>query len=283
MTPARFPARRLALATLLVLPGTGLAAACPDDDTIRALADDILAGLPTTAPEVATNEDALCAQGKLVEMLAPDWGAPAGYKAGLTSPPAQANFGVSEPVRGVLFADMFLEDGATLPAGFGARPLFEADFIVVVGDAAINQAATPEEVMAALDTLHPFIELPDLVVTNPGELTGPKITAINVGARLGILGAGIPADPGLVDALAQMTVTITDQDGTELASAPGAAILGHPLNAVLWLRDSGVELAPGDLLSLGSFGPLLPPRPGLTATVTWAGLPGDPALSVSFD
>jgi 2-oxo-hept-3-ene-1,7-dioate hydratase len=269
-----------AAAALVALPAM---ADCPDEAEVAALAADILAGTPGTAPEVATLEAGLCAQDMLVAILSQEWGAPVGLKAGLTSPPAQANFGVTEPVRGVLFADMFLPDGATLPAAFAARPLYEADFIVVVGDAAINEATTHAEVMAALDTLHPFIELPDLVVEAPGTLTGPKITAINVGARMGILGEGIPADPALIDVLAGMQVTITDQNGEVLASAPGAAILGHPLNAVLWLRDSGLTLSPGDMLSLGSFGPLLPPRPGLTATITWAGLPGDPSLSVSFE
>ena len=269
-----------AAAAVFALPAV---ADCPDEAEVAALAADILAGTPSQAPEVETVEGGLCAQEMLVAILEEEWGAPVGWKAGLTSPPAQANFGVDEPVRGVMFEGMFLPDGATLPAAFAARPLFEADFIVVVGDAAINEATTHAEVMAALDTLHPFIELPDLVVENPGALSGPKITAINVGARLGILGEGIPADPALIDALAGMQVTITDQYGEVLASAPGTAILGHPLHAVLWLRDSGLTFAPGDMLSLGSFGPLLPPRPGLTATITWAGLPGDPSLSVSFE
>ena len=282
MTP-RPLALALPLVAALGASAPALASACPDAGFIEAMAADILARTPTPAPEVDTFEDAFCAQAMLVEALSAHWGAPIGWKAGLTSPPAQANFGVTEPVRGALFAEMFLPDGATLPAAFAARPLFEADFIVIVGDAAINTATTHAEVMAALDTLHPFIELPDLVVPAPPELTGPKITAINVGARLGILGEGIPADPALIDTLASMQVTITDQDGEVLASAPGSAILGHPLNAVLWLRDSGLTLAPGDMLSLGSFGPLLPPRPGLTATITWEGLPGDPSLSVSFE
>lgn len=269
-----------AAAALTAVPAL---ADCPDEAEVAALAADILAGTPGTAPEVETDAAGLCAQEMLVAILSQEWGAPIGWKAGLTSPPAQANFGVTEPVRGVMFEGMFLPDGATLPAAFAARPLYEADFIVVVGDAAINEATTHAEVMAALDTLHPFIELPDLVVEAPGTLTGPKITAINVGARMGILGEGIPADPALIDALAAMQVTIADQDGEVLAAAPGSAILGHPLNAVLWLRDSGLTFAPGDMLSLGSFGPLLPPRPGLTATITWAGLPGDPSLSVSFE
>jgi len=55
---------------------------------------------------------------------------------------------------------------------------------------------------------------------------------------------------------------------------------------VLWLaRDlerSRIQLKPGDVLSLGSFTPPLPPRPGLHVTVRYEGLPGNPAVSVRF-
>ena len=61
---------------------------------------------------------------------------------------------------------------------------------------------------------------------------------------------------------ASMKVTITDQNGEQLASAPGSAVLGHPLNAVLWLRDSGITFKEGDMISVGSIGPLLPPKSG---------------------
>jgi len=87
-------------------------------------------------------------------------------------------------------------------------------------------------------------------------------------------------------ALAAMRVVMTDRGGKELASGKGTAILDHPLNAVLWLvqdlEKSRVKLKPGDLLSLGSFTPPLPPRPGLTVTVRYEGLPGNPAVTVRF-
>jgi 2-keto-4-pentenoate hydratase len=83
-----------------------------------------------------------------------------------------------------------------------------------------------------------------------------------------------------------MTVRLLDLDGKELDSAKGSAILGHPLNAVLWLvkdlNDSGIALKKGDLLSLGSFSRLLPPKPGTGATLVYEGLPGNPTATVRF-
>ena len=275
----------LTTAALLAFGAGPAFAACPTDVAVEAMAEAILAGAPTEPVKVKSVEDGLCAQEKLVGILSDSWGEPVGYKAGLTSEAAQRNFGVTHPVRGVLMDGMMLQDGASLPASFGALPRFEADLIVVVGDAAINEATTPMEVLAHLTAVRPFIEAPDLVVTDPSLLTGPVLTAINVGARHGVLGEAIPVEQSeaFLSALADMTVTVTNQDGEELASAQGAAVLGHPLNAVLWLRDSGVVFEDGDLVSVGSIGPLMQPEPGLSATVTYVGLPGDPALTLSFD
>lgn len=272
----------VAVAAALVSPAF---ADCPGDDVVAALAADIIAERAASTPPVTTIEDGLCAQGKLVSVLARTWGAPAGYKAGLTSAAAQKAFGVAEPVRGVLYKDMMLRDGAKVPAGFGALPRFEADMVVVVADEGINAARTPQEVLAHLSAVHPFIELPDLVVADPKGLNGPTITAINVGARKGVLGAALPMamDEAFLASLAAMTVVVTDATGQELASAPGAAVLGHPLNAVLWLRDNGVSFKAGDLVSVGSFGPLMVPKPGMKATVSYKGLAGDPKVSVSFE
>jgi 2-oxo-hept-3-ene-1,7-dioate hydratase len=48
------------------------------------------------------------------------------------------------------------------------------------------------------------------------------------------------------------------------------------------LERSGVSLKAGDLLSLGTFLPFQPTKPGTTVTVQYLGLPGDPSVTVSF-
>ncbi|MDS9469420.1 hydratase [Paracoccus sp. MBLB3053] len=280
--------RKLLWSAALITPiwlAAPLMAQCPDDATIAMLARSILSATPSPTPAVDSMEDALCAQDKLVHILSREWGAPVGYKAGLTSKPAQDAFNATEPVRGVLYAAMMLPNGASVPSGFAALPRFEADLILVVADAAINDAKTAGDVLAHLSAIHPFIELPDLVVADPRSLTAPSITAINVGARKGVLGDALPVvhDEAFEKKLAEMQVVVTDAQGQELARAPGAAVLGNPLNSLLWLLQSGVRFKAGDLVSVGSFGPLLLPKPGLAVKVTYHGLPGDPEVSVSFD
>ena len=67
----------------------------------------------------------------------------------------------------------------------------------------------------------------------------------------------------------------------------GAATLGNPLSAVVWLAQdlakSGGSLKAGDLVSVGSFTPLTPPKSGQAITVTYEGLAGDPSVSVKFE
>ena len=203
----------------------------------------------------------------------------------------QKRFNHDSPVWGMLYAPMLLQDGAVVPAAFGARPLFEADLLVRVADAAVNRASTPAEVLAAIDQVIPFIELPDLVVQAPPKLNGAAINAINVGARLGVMGRAlaVPAPRAerlqMLDALRDMTVVVRG-DGAELDRGKGSDVLEHPLNAVVWLvRDlarEGRALKPGDLISLGSFSKLLPPKPGLAVEVIYQGLPGNPVVKMSF-
>jgi len=195
-------------------------------------------------------------------------------------------FGVEEPVMGVLYRDMMLEDEAEVPVNFGARPLFEADLILVVGDAGINDAGTREEAMAHISEVRPFIELPDVMYAEGEPLTGVTLTAGGVAPRMGVLGAPIPVeDPAaMLATLERMTVRVTDAAGEEMSSAPGSVVLGHPVESVLWLLSKGVAFEAGDMVSVGSIGPLMQPaqaRGG--ATVTYEGLGGDATVSVVFE
>ena len=48
------------------------------------------------------------------------------------------------------------------------------------------------------------------------------------------------------------------------------------------LAKEGRAMKPGELISLGSFSPLAPPKPGLKVTATYTGLPGAAPVSVTF-
>lgn len=265
---------------------------CLSDAWIERWATDFAALRPTVNPPVNLDAaSAACTRAKWQQKLAAGAGPLVGYKAGLTNPAVQKRFNTTEPVWGALYQRMLLRNGSTVPAAFGSRPLFEADMLVRVKSAAINQARTPAEVLAQVDQVMPFIELPDLMVEAPPKLNGMALSALNVGARYGVVGQPI-AVPGnaaarqrLLDGLQNMNVRVADGSGV-LSTGKGSDILGHPLNAVVWLtgalRQQGLQLQPGEVVSLGSFSPLTPPKAGQEVTVTYEGLPGAAPVSVRF-
>ena len=164
----------------------------------RLLADYNARRPAANPPETLTMADAHCSRSKLQQRLAGQAGRLVGYKAGLTNPAVQKRFNTDQPVWGALYSAMILNSGVTLDAGFGSRPLYEADLLVRVKDKAINDAATPAQVLAQA------------------------------------------------------------------------------------LKAQGLALRPGQVVSLGSFSALLPPKAGLKVTVHYDGVPGLQPATVSF-
>ncbi|MEM9978092.1 MAG: hydratase, partial [Cyanobacteria bacterium P01_D01_bin.2] len=148
--------------------------------------------------------------------------------------------------------------GATLPIRFGTRPQAEGELMVRVGSADINQAETDLELLAALDAVIPFLELPDLVYQENASVNAGALVAVNVGARFGIVGdpVDLAADESGLEQLANIRVVLHNDQGQFLAEGDSTALLDHPINSVRWLRDTlqtqGVDLRPGDLLALGA-------------------------------
>ena len=294
-------ARRL-VATLLV--SLALApearAACPDDAAIARFAGQILQRQSPTPFAGLSPADGRCVQDKLVAIFAQPRNFPlfafsespsdstwlenapgdvVGFKLGLTNPAIQQRFGIDHPIRGSIFhATLRAASGAEIDARFGAVPVLEADMLVRVSvggvEAALNDHAA---LIRHIDQVIPFIELPDLVYAPDHRPSLGDLLAINVGARLGVQGRPIAVTPSadFIAALGRMSISL-HQDGREVSRAPGAAILGHPLNALAWIaRDlarEGRPLRAGDMISLGSFSPPQPVAPGQVWTARYEGL-----------
>ena len=266
---------------------------CLDDVAVNRLVADYNARRPAAdLPATLTMADAACTRSRLQQRLAGQAGRLVGYKAGLTNPAVQKRFNTDQPVWGALYTNMLLNSGATVDAAFGSRPLYEADMLVRVKSAAINEAKTPAEVLAQVDQIIPFIELPDLIVETPAQINGAVLSALNVGARLGVRGAPlmVPQDAvgqaRVLNELRDMNVRLVDAADAPLGGGKGSDVLGHPLNAVVWLAQAlkaeGLSLRPGQVVSLGSFSALLPPKAGLKVTAQYDGVTGLQPVTVSF-
>ena len=284
--------RRMTLVVVFLLTPVLAFAEMPSEENIKAVAESWLAKKPARGfGETMGMSEAAVVQGRYTALIAKDLGDVVGFKAGLTNPAVQKRFNYDKPIRGTFFAKMILSGPARVPAAFGSRPVYEADMVVVVGDAARAMTAkSPLEALQALKEFRPFIELPDLVFDPQVKLDGPSLLAVNVGARLGVLGDSfsLPATAESVEKLAAVKIEVIDQTGAVVGGGKGADVLNNPLNAVLWIAESlkaeGKALKNGDLLSLGSFSALLPPKAGSTITVRYTGLTPVPAeVTVMFE
>ena len=272
------------LALGAAVAATPAAAACPDTALVARLAAAILdRQAPPPPPAGLSMEDALCARERLVAVLAQPFGDRVGWKVGLTNPAVQARFGVTQPVAGAIFhGTLRAASGAEIAAGYARLPVLESDLLVRIRDEGVNEAGDdPVALLRHLDAVIPFIELAELVYPPDTAWSGPLIVAINVGARLGVLGEAIPVEPtpAFAAALAGMTVGLTEGN-REVARARGTALLGHPLNALAWLlqdlRAQGRRLRAGEHVALGSFSPPQRPQPGQVWTAIYEGLTPSP-------
>jgi len=284
--------RRMTFLVVFLLTPVLAFAEMPSDENIKAVAESWLAKKPAKGFGVTMSmSEAAVVQTRYTALIAKDLGNVVGFKAGLTNPAVQKRFNYDKPIRGTLFAKMILTSPARVPATFGSRPVYEADMVAVVGDAVKAMAAkSPLEALQALKEIRPFIELPDLVIDPQYKVDGPSLLAANVGARLGVLGDPIflPGTAESVEKLAAVKIEVIDQTGAVVGGGKGADVLNNPLNVVLWIIESlkaeGKTLINGDLLSLGSFSALLPPKAGSTITVRYTGLtPVSAEVTVIFE
>jgi 2-keto-4-pentenoate hydratase len=265
---ARFLAIGLGVFMLTFFLGAFSAPAADDGAKI---AEHFLKKIPlSSCDQTMTLDQAMMIQAQYLESLMPALGEVVGYKAGLTNVNIQKALGITHPLRGTLLKKMLLESGAEIESSYGVLPFSEGDLILRVGSAEINNAKTQQEILENIDAVIPFIELPDMLYAKGVKLNAPAIAAINVGARLGVIGPPIPVEASeeWMDRLKNFTLQIIDDKGTVLCEGKGTSLLGDPLNVVLWIRDSlkaeGKGLNKGDLLSLGSVTKMIPPAPNMT-------------------
>lgn len=195
-----------------------------------------------------------------------------GRKAGLTAKAVQAQLGVDQPDFGVLFEDMRVAGGGTLDPAVCLQPKAEAEIAFVLAHDLPSPDITPEQVSAAVASVHAAIEIVD------SRIADWKITFADTVADNGSSAFFVLADQGLpLDGLdlegAGMEMTF---DGEVVSTGIGAAALGNPLNAAAWLAQTlaarGEPLKAGDVLLAGALGPMVALRPGVTVTAKIAGI-----------
>jgi len=244
--------RTLAALSLTLAFVPAAEAACPSVPEIALLARAILDRVPAPAPPTGLSmADALCARDRLIAVFDQSWGDQQGWKVAAGGAPG------APPVSGAVFFGTLRENsGAELPARFGTVPMVSAGLLLRIRDDAVNEAGEdPVALLRQVEAVIPFMDLPDMAYDPAPSWTPALLTSINLGTRLGVLGAPVPVATTAEFARALGTMTVTLQaDGAEVARGSGAAGPGHPLAALAWLvrelKEQGRPLRGGQVVAI---------------------------------
>jgi 2-keto-4-pentenoate hydratase len=185
-----------------------------------------------------------------------------GRKIGLTSLAVQEQLGVDRPDFGMLFADMEYGDGEAIERSHLIQPKAEGEIAFVLGRDLPNPDTTLGELMNAVDYVVPALEIVDSAIEN-WKITLVDTVADNASSGLYVLGKSPVRLANLDLALEGM---LLEKNGAQASIGLGAACLGNPLDACLWLSrtmaEFGRPLRAGDVLLSGALGPMVPVTAG---------------------
>ncbi len=178
-----------------------------------------------------------------------------GWKIAATSQAGQAHLRVDGPLAGRLLADRVHPDGASIRLGNNGMRVAEAEFAFRLRHDLPPQQQPYElnEVVDAIDTLHPAIEIPnsryhDFCVVGDVQLIADDACAFQF-----VLGKPVN-DWRRLDLAAH--VVRVQLDGSPIRDGRGANVLGDPRLAMHWianeLRIHGPGLKSGDIVTTGT-------------------------------
>ncbi|MDX3904344.1 MAG: fumarylacetoacetate hydrolase family protein [Pigmentiphaga sp.] len=180
-----------------------------------------------------------------------------GRKIGLTSKAVQAQLGVDQPDYGMLFADMSVCDGEEVPLSTLIQPKVEAEIALVMERDLTQPLATMAELISSVAYALPAIEIVDSRIAN-WKISIVDTIADNASSGLFVLG-NRPVKLGDFDA--RLCGMVMERNGDQVSIGAGAACLGNPLNAALWLArkmaERGNPLRAGDVVLTGALGPMV--------------------------
>jgi len=179
-----------------------------------------------------------------------------GWKIAATSADGQKHIGVDGPLAGRLLSGRVLPSGSQLEIGKNLMKVAEAEFAFRMGEALPPRAGayTAQEVLAAVDTLHPAIEIPDSRYRDFVTVGAPQLIADNACACWFIIGPEVTVDWRNHD-LTKHPVTAW-RNGTLVARGLGANVLGDPRIALTWIANElsiqGIGLGAGETVTTGT-------------------------------
>jgi len=188
-----------------------------------------------------------------------------GWKIAATSEAGQKHINVGGPMVGRILPETVIPDGGVAAMAGNEMRVAEPEFAfrMRVDLPPRSSAYSVAEVLDAVDTLHPAIEIPDSRFADFVSAGEPQIIADNACAHLFVLGRPAMLNWRALDLVEEKPV-ITLRGQRHVGH--GRNVLGDPRIALAWcaneLRQLGLTLRAGEVVTTGTCHPPLPIRSG---------------------
>jgi 2-keto-4-pentenoate hydratase len=188
-----------------------------------------------------------------------------GWKIAATSEAGQKHINVDGPMAGRILPETVIPDGGTASMVGNEMRVAEPEFAFrMAADLPPRSSAyTVREVLDAVGTLHPAIEIPDSRFADFVSAGAAQIIADNACAHLFVLGAPTASNWRALDLVEEKPViTLRARQFT----GHGKNVLGDPRVALTWLANElrllGVTLKAGEVVTTGTCHAPLPIQSG---------------------
>jgi 2-keto-4-pentenoate hydratase len=184
----------------------------------------------------------------LIQIKEADGSRVVGKKIGLTSKAMQKMLNVDQPDYGHILEAMVLDNGERVEMSELIQPKVEPEIAFILDRDLQGPGVTPIQVLASTRFVVPAIEVID------SRIEGWKIKlcdtiADNASSARVVLG-GPPRQVTQLDLC--LIGMVMQKNGEVVQTGAGAAVLGHPANAVAWLANGvgrfGVSLKAGEII-----------------------------------
>jgi len=207
----------------------------------------------------ATMDDAYRVQAALVKRKVASGLMIKGWKIGLTSKAMQSTLAIDIPDSGILFDDMFFDDGGIVPADRFIQPRIEAEIAFVMKAPLAGPDVSIDDVLDATDYITPALEILDTRIERINKETGEVRTFFDTisdnAANAGIVIGGRTSGPREADL--RWIGAILSRNGEVEETGLGAGVLDHPAKGIVWLANRlhqyGMQIAAGQVVLSGSF------------------------------
>jgi len=195
-----------------------------------------------------------------------------GVKLGLTSRAKQQRMGIDSPLTAWLTDAMVLPVGVPVPQDALIHPRVEPEIVFVLGERLQGPSITAARALCAVENVYGGVEIIDSRYRD-FRFTLPDVVADNASSGRFVLGP-VGRIPDQLDL--SLEACLLEIDGTVVDTATGAAVQGHPAEALALAANAlgrrGKALEAGWLVLTGGMTDAVPVRPTTSVKVDFTHL-----------